>query len=248
MDKQTTVSAAGTAGVPCFRYSSSIHTSLTCIPRDERPRERLNQHGPSALSDRDLLAVILNCGIRGKDVLVLAEELLRHLDRIKGIPSIDDLAGLGGLGTSKAGTILAMLEFGRRRWGPAGSRINHPSDAFALIRHYADRKQEQFLCLSLNGAHELLALRVVTLGLVNRTIVHPREVFSDPLSDRASAVIVAHNHPSGQLFPSGEDQEITDQLLVAAEILGIRFLDHVIFSEEGYYSFSQSGKLPGKNL
>jgi DNA repair protein RadC len=190
--------------------------------------------------------VILNSGIRGKNVLALAQELLGHLDSIKGMPSIDDLAGLAGLGASKAGTILAMLEFGRRRWGPAGSRINHPADAFALIRHYADRKQEQFLCLSLNGAHELLALRVVTLGLVNRTIVHPREVFSDPLSDRASAVIVAHNHPSGQLCPSGEDEEITEQLLIAAEILGIRFLDHVIFSEDGYYSFSQSGKLSGK--
>jgi DNA repair protein RadC len=245
MEKQTKPKQPGAAGEQVFRYNASVKTSFAGLSRDELPRERLNQYGPSALSDRDLLAIILNCGIRGKNVLVLAEELLRHLDRIKGIPSIDDLAGLGGLGASKAGTILAMLEFGRRRWGPAGSRISHPSDVFTLIRHYAGRKQEQFLCLSLNGAHELLALRVVTMGLVNRTIVHPREVFSDPLADRASAVIVAHNHPSGQLCPSEEDDEITLQLLTAAEILGIRFLDHVIFCEDGYYSFSQSGRLPG---
>ncbi|MDR0389977.1 MAG: DNA repair protein RadC [Spirochaetaceae bacterium] len=243
MKKHKTAKAAAEQG---FRYDASDYTNLASLPRDQRPRERLSQHGPAALSDRDLLAVILNSGIRGKNVLVLAQELLEHLDRIKGMPSIDDLAGLSGLGASKAGTILAMLEFGRRRWGPTGSKITHPSDAFALIRHYADRKQERFLCLSLNGAHELLAVRVVTLGLVNRTIVHPREVFSDPLADRASAVIVAHNHPSGQLCPSSEDEDITMQLLTAAEILGIHFLDHVIFSEEGYYSFSQSRRLPVK--
>ncbi|MDR1178178.1 MAG: DNA repair protein RadC [Spirochaetaceae bacterium] len=240
MEKQTNAEAAEEQN---FSYSSRICTGLADIPLPERPRERLGQYGPSSLSDRDLLAVILNSGIRGKNVLVLARELLKYLDRIKGMPSIQDLSGMGGLGVSKAGTILAMLEFGRRRWGPSGSRINHPSDAFTLIRHYADRKQEQFLCLSLNGAHELLAVRMVTLGLVNKTMVHPREVFSDPLSDRASAVIVAHNHPSGQLSPSTEDEEITCQLAAAAKILGIRFLDHVIFSETGYYSFVQSGKL-----
>ncbi|MDR1429856.1 MAG: DNA repair protein RadC [Spirochaetaceae bacterium] len=241
MEKQTNAKTAEEQGLI---YNTPVYTGLSGIPLSERPRERLSQYGPSILSDRDLLAVILNSGIRGKSVLVLAQELLEYLDHVKGMPSIHELSALGGLGISKAGSILAMLEFGRRRWGPPGCRINHPSEAFALIRHYADRKQEQFLCLSLNGAHELIAVRMVTLGLVNKTMVHPREVFSDPLSDRASAVIVAHNHPSGQLSPSAEDEEITAQLAAAAEILGIRFLDHVIFSETGYYSFSQGGKLP----
>jgi DNA repair protein RadC len=138
--------------------------------------------------------------------------------------------------------VVAMLEFGRRKWA-GGVKIKHPQDIFNLIRHYADRRQEHFLCLSLNGAHEVIATRVVTIGLVNRTIVHPREVFADPLMDRASAVIVAHNHPSGQLMPSPEDDEITLRLKVTAEILGFNFLDHVIFSEASYFSYRQSKRL-----
>jgi DNA repair protein RadC len=132
---------------------------------------------------------------------------------------------------------------GRRRWGRQETRISFPEDAYTLVRQYADRRQERFICISLNGAHEVLAVRVVTVGLVNRTIVHPREVFSDPIQDRASAVCVAHNHPSGKLVPSGEDNEITRRLREAANILGLRFLDHLIFSESGYFSYSQSGQL-----
>jgi DNA repair protein RadC len=135
-----------------------------------------------------------------------------------------------------------MLEFGRRKWA-GGVRIKHPQDIFNLIRHYADRRQERFLCMSLNGAHEVIATRVVTIGLVNRTIVHPREVFADPLMDRASAVIVAHNHPSGQLSPSPEDDEITLRLKATAEILGFNFLDHVIFSDTAYFSYRQSNRI-----
>jgi DNA repair protein RadC len=110
-----------------------------------------------------------------------------------------------------------------------------------LIRHFADRKQEHFICVSLNGANEIIATRVVSVGLVNKTQVHPREVFADPITDRASAVIVAHNHPSGSLEPSKEDIDITARLKSAGEILGIRLLDHVIFNSKGYYSFLEKG-------
>jgi DNA repair protein RadC len=136
-----------------------------------------------------------------------------------------------------------MLEFGRRKWGPAGVRIRHPEDIYKAIRHYADRRQECFICLSLNGAHEVLAIRIVTMGLVNRTIVHPREVFSDPILDRASAVAVAHNHPSGQPEPSEEDDDITQSLKAAADILGIRLLDHIIFTDAVYFSYRQAKRL-----
>ncbi|GHU82031.1 hypothetical protein FACS189468_5730 [Spirochaetia bacterium] len=154
------------------------------LPEDRRPRERLRREGPAALSDQELLAILLNTGIRGKNVTVLAGELLERLDRDKDIPPVRELARLQGLGESKACSVAAMLEFGRRRWGAAGTRIKHPREIYALIRHYADRRQERFICLSMNGAHEVLAVRIVTLGLVNRTIVHPREVFADPLLDR----------------------------------------------------------------
>ena len=213
------------------------------LPADKRPRERLFMFGPSSLSDLDLLAIILNTGIKGRSVYHVAEELLAWIDRMNSIPTAEDLSLLAGIGRAKACSITAMLEFGRRRWGPVDVRIREPEDAYQAIRHYADRKQERFICLSLNGAHELIAARVVTVGLVNKTIVHPREVFADPLLDRACAVVVAHNHPSGQLTPSAEDDEITLRLQSAADILGIRLLDHLIISEKGFFSYMKSQRL-----
>jgi DNA repair protein RadC len=220
--------------------------ALPFIPQalpPKRPREKLISAGPSALSDHELLSILLNVGIRGKPVSVLAKELSERLDQEKDIPSTKVLSRLAGIGESKACAIVAMLEFGRRKWGAAGTRIRHPQDIFNTVRHYADRRQERFICISLNGAHEILAVRIVTVGLVNRTIVHPREVFADPIADRSCAVCCAHNHPSGELKPSPEDDDVTLTLLRAAEILGIRFLDHLIFSETNYFSYLQSGRL-----
>jgi DNA repair protein RadC len=216
------------------------------LPLFQRPRERLIKFGAETLSDRDLLSILLNTGIKGKNVSILAEELLNRLEQDQGIPPVKELVRLTGLGESKASAIAAMLEFGRRRWGMAGVKITSPGDIFNTVRHYADRRQERFICLSLNGAHEVLAVRVVTVGLVNRTIVHPREVFADPLSDRSCAICVAHNHPSGDLKPSPEDDEVTETLWKAANILGIRFLDHIIFSAAAYFSYNQMGRMPGE--
>jgi len=214
-----------------------------CFPVEQRPREKLNMRGAAALSDRELLAVILNTGIRGKNVKELAADLLCLLDGNKDVPSVREISLLPGLGQSKACAVAAMLEFGRRRFGSFSARIKSPSDIFTLVRHYADRKQERFISLSLNGAHEVLAVRIVTIGLVNKTIVHPREVFADIILDRAAAFCVAHNHPSGQLQSSPEDDEITSRLLSASRILGLHFVDHVIFSETAWWSFRENGKL-----
>jgi DNA repair protein RadC len=216
---------------------------LLDLPPVQRPRERLISKGPDALSDAELLAILLNSGIKGKGVAELAGELLYMLDNSSEIPTVDKLSGLSGMGTAKACAIAAMLEYGRRRWGAAGSAIRQPEEIYTLIRHNADRKQERFLSLSLNGAHEVLSVRVVTIGLVNKTIVHPREVFADIIQDRASAFIVAHNHPSGRLCPSGEDDEITERLANSAKILGLHFLDHLIFSNTGWWSYRQNGRL-----
>jgi DNA repair protein RadC len=207
------------------------------------PRERLLASGPEALSDHELLAILLNTGIKGKNVSALAKELLGQINRNKGIPPVKELSRLSGLGTAKACAVVAMLEFGRRRWGAAGTRIQHPGDIHSVLRYHADRKQERFLCLSLNGAHEIIAVRIVSLGLVNRTIVHPREVFADPIIDRAAAVIVAHNHPSGNIEPSEEDDAITGRLKASAEILGLHFLDHLIFTETSWFSYRQSRRM-----
>ncbi len=219
--------------------------TFSCVPLDERPREKLKTRGPAALSDMELLAILLNTGIQGKNVIKVAKDLLGLLDGNKEIPSIQDISGVTGIGLSKACAVSAMLEFGRRRFGPFSACIKKPSDIFTHVRHFADRKQERFISLSLNGAHEVLAVRVVTIGLVNKTIVHPREVFADLIQDRAAAFCVAHNHPSGKLQSSPEDDEVTDRLQSAADILGLQFIDHIIFSETNWWSYRENGKLSG---
>jgi len=216
------------------------------VPLEQRPREKLLASGPASLSDKELLAVLLSTGTKGNNVRKLAGSLLSLLDRYKDIPSVKEIALLAGIGQAKACSVAAMLEFGRRRYGSISARIKQPSDIFTLVRHYADRKQERFLSLSLNGAHEVQAVRIVTIGLVNKTIIHPREVFADLIEDRAAAFCVAHNHPSGQLEPSPEDDEITERLLGTAKILGIQFVDHIIFTENNWWSFRENGKLKGE--
>jgi DNA repair protein RadC len=148
-----------------------------------------------------------------------------------------------GIGSAKAALIDAAFEFVRRRIKPEGLKITFPVDIMPLIQHYSDRKQEHFLGISVNGANEVMNIRVITIGLVNKTQIHPREVFADALADRASAIIVAHNHPSGSLQPSPEDIRITGQLKEAGTILGVPLLDHIIFSSRGYYSLAEHNDL-----
>jgi len=206
-------------------------------------RERLARSGTPAVADFELVAAILGTGSRGKDVRVLASEVMSSCDFSAGIPSIDSLASIPGLGHARACRIAASLELGKRFFGVRERHIGQPDDAWQLVRHFDDRKQERFLCCTLNGAHDVIAVRVVTIGLVNPTIVHPREIFSEAISDRACAIFVAHNHPSGRLEPSSEDKDITARLKDAGEILGIPLLDHLVFSHEGYISMVEAGML-----
>lgn len=215
------------------------------LPLKERPREKMRVMGPDVLSDLELLAVLLGSGTRGIPVHRLAQRVLPKLDQLGPEDSpYEALTAIRGLGPAKIALLAAALEFGRRRISPRAYRIQVPEDAVPLLMHYADRCQEYFLCLSLNGAHEIITRRVVTIGTVNRTMVHPREVFADPLKERAAAVLVAHNHPSGNLQPSSEDRRITAQLMEAGETLGIKLLDHIIFTIGGYYSFIENGEMP----
>ena len=212
------------------------------IPKHERPREKLLARGARALSDQELLAILIGKGTPGMDVMTLAGKLVKVVDE-KGLElHPDDLVQFDGIGDAKATLILAAIEFARRRIKPEGTKIETPADLLPLIRHYADRKQEHFISASINGANEIMNIRVVSIGLVDRTSVHPREVFADALSDRASGVIVAHNHPAGTLEPSAWDIEITKQLKAAGEVVGVELLDHIIFNRTGYYSFLESGE------
>jgi len=216
---------------------------LKDLSASDRPREKLQARRPEALSDLELLAILLGSGTRDSDVLTVAGRILKAIDGGNDQVSLDKLQEIEGVGPAKASLIAAALEFARRRIRPEGLRVSFPPDALPLIRHFADRRQEHFICVSLNGANEVIATRVVSVGLVDKTQVHPREVFADPITDRASAVIVAHNHPSGSLEPSREDHDITARLKSAGEVLGIRLLDHIDFNQKGYYSFLEKGLL-----
>jgi len=122
-------------------------------------------------------------------------------------------------------------------------KVSRPQDIYAALARYARARNERFFAITLNGAHEIIKIHIVSIGLVNRTVVHPREVFITAIKDNATALIVAHNHPSGHLDPSPEDREITDRLYQAAGIVGLSLLDHLIFSRSGYYSFVEHGFL-----
>ena len=216
---------------------------ITDIPKLDRPREKLLSKGAAALSDQELIAVLLGRGTEGHDVMSVARRVLKILDANNCNPNMEELNAIEGMGPAKAALISAAMEFSRRRIKPEGLKISFPPDVLPLIRHYADRKQEHFICVSLNGANEVITTRVVSVGLVNKTQVHPREVFADPITDRASAIIVAHNHPAGELTPSREDAEITKRLKEAGETLGIKLLDHIIFNHKSYYSYLENGAI-----
>ena len=224
-------------------YTEKNSISVAELPEEYRPRELLLSRGAANLSDEQLLQILIGSGSRGRGVHVLAREVLDLFDRYNGDIGPERLKAVPGLGEAKSALLCAALEFVRRRLRPDNTRISHPSDVIPVVSHYADRQQEHFLSVSLNGAHEVIRTRVVSIGLVNRTLIHPREMYAGPMSDRAAAVIAVHNHPSGNVEPSSEDRQITTRLCQAGELLGIPLLDHIVFSRTGYYSFREEGEL-----
>ncbi len=213
------------------------------IPIKARPREKLLRSGAKNLSDNELIALVLGKGSQKHDVLSLSKKIVGLLD-MKGIDcDAKDLLKIDGIGTAKATALSAAIEFVRRRIKPEGLKIKFPADILPLIQHYGGRRQEHFICVSINGANEIMNVRVVTIGLINKSHVHPREVFADVIAERASAVIVAHNHPNGELKPSEEDLRVAKQLKEASNILGLSLLDHIIFNAKGYYSLAENNDI-----
>ena len=211
------------------------------IPSFQRPREKLTERGAEALSDTELLAILLGSGIQGKSVLKLARNILHLFEKENGSVELSDLLAIEGIGPAKACQLMAALEFSRRRFRKNLPVIRAAKDIIPFISRIRDKKQEHFLCLSLNGANEVIANRVITIGLLNSSQIHPREVFAEVISDRACSVILAHNHPSGSLEPSPEDLAVTSQMVEAGRILGIKVLDHVIISRKGSLSMKEKG-------
>ncbi len=210
---------------------------------DLQPREKAICYGITVLSDWELLKVLVGSGNKIRSVGDIAHDLMKLVDNSQDFPRLEELMAIKGMGIARATLMAAALEFTRRVYLPSNKKINSPADAYPLLAHMADRQQEFFFTLSLNGAHEHIKTRQVSQGLLNRAIVHPREVFAGALEDRAAAILVAHNHPSGSLEPSGEDYSVTERLKKAGEILGVPLLDHLIITPRGYYSFMEKGYL-----
>ena len=201
----------------------------------DRPREKLARYGTARLSDLELLMAIIGSGNARADVGKIARQVLKLLRAKGGELSYDDLRGVVGLGEAKIPVILASLELARRYLLDSDqSIIDSPEKAVELLADIRDKKQEYFVCLTLDGANRLIAKRVVTIGTLTASLVHPREVFADAIADRAASIIVAHNHPSGSLRPRQADIVTTDRLKSAGELLGVPLINHLLITKQSF--------------
>ena len=226
-----------------FPHRWSPKTRISELSSVDRPREKLLAKGEAALSDAELLAVLLGSGTKQYSVLDLAVRILDSLEGQLANADGSALLEVHGVGRAKACQVVAAMELGRRHLSRRRAVIRDAEDALPYLAGIRNERQEHFVCLSLNGANEILATRVVTVGLLDSNQVHPREVFADPITDRAASILCAHNHPSGTLEASPEDLAITRRLVKAGEVLGIRVLDHLIVTGEGFLSLKQAGHI-----
>lgn len=222
------------------------------LPYSERPRERLANLGPEALSAQELLALLLGRGVKGESVMVTAQRLLSQFGNLQAIAdaSLQELTAIKGIGLAKAAQIKAAFELNRRlemptAWGERKAIIQTPEDAVVQVKSkLRGKKKEHFLVLLLNTRNYLLAEpREVSRGSLDASIVHPREVFKEAISVSAASVIFAHNHPSGDPQPSQEDISLTRRLVEAGEIVGIAVLDHIIVGDKEYLSMKSKNLL-----
>ena len=205
--------------------------------KDLRPREKLQARGAAALSDYELLMAIIGSGSAHADVTKIARDVRKILGEKGSNLTYEDLLKIKGLGAAKATQLMASFELWRRQFEVSERPIiDSPEKAAEQFADIRDKKQEYFVCLTLDGANRLIAKRVISIGTLTASLVHPREVFAEAITDRAASIIVAHNHPSGNLEPSIADKEVTERLRQAGEILGIEVLDHLILGEGGFSS------------
>ncbi|MDI6714152.1 MAG: DNA repair protein RadC [Thermodesulfovibrio sp.] len=216
---------------------------IKSIPKFDRPREKMEQKGAKALSNLELLAVLLGSGIKDKDVFEVAKDILKLAQEDFNNITLEKLKNIEGVGLAKACQIMAAIEFSKRFLIKDGIKIRNADDVIRLTEELRDKKQEYFLSFTLDGASNLIQKRIIFIGTLNHSIVHPREVFADAISDRAAGIIFVHNHPSGDTTPSKQDIEITKRLIEAGKIVGIEVVDHVIVSRNGYFSFQAEGIL-----
>lgn len=205
--------------------------------KDLRPREKLQARGATSLSDYELLMAIIGSGVSGADVTKVARDVQKLLKEKSSQLTLDDLLAIKGLGLAKATPIMAGYELWRRRFEVSERPIiDSPEKAVEQLSDIRNKQQEYFVCLTLDGANRLIAKRVISIGTLTSSLVHPREVFAEAITDRAASIIIAHNHPSGNLEPSQADRGVTERLREAGELLGITSIDHVIVTSESWRS------------
>ena len=226
------------------KKSFTIHD----LPVSERPRERLQKLGAEALSAQEILALILGRGIAGESVTVTAQRLLNQFGSIKGIAgaSLEELAQVKGIGAAKASQIKAAFELAKRLDGyPESGKmpiVKTPDEVEMLVKgRLKGKKREHFLVILLDTRGQLIKISEISIGSLDSSIVHPREVFKEALSASAASVIFVHNHPSGDPEPSEDDVKLTERLANAGEVMGIDVLDHIIIGEKKYLSLKREG-------
>jgi DNA repair protein RadC len=219
------------------------------LPPSERPRERLKNHGPSALSGAELLALIIGRGVPGSSAIVIAQEVLRRFGNLMAVSTatLEELSEIKGVGLAKAAQIKAAFELGRRQ--DVEQDISHYSitDPGSLVRAIRkglqDKTREHFKLVLLNTRNKIIGISTISVGTLNASLVHPREVFKDAVSHSAASIILAHNHPSDDPEPSDDDLSLTRRLADAGRLMGIEVLDHIIITRNDYTSFKQRGIL-----
>ena len=215
------------------------------LPKVDRPREKLEKYGVEKLLDKELMAIILGAGIKGCNVIELSQKVLKDILKI-GVNqiTIKELLEIKGLGKTKAGQIIAILELGRRLLKDKKAElIMSPKDVWDKMEDLKDSKKEHFVVFYLDTRNQILKRETVSVGTLNASLIHPREVFEPAILHSTAQIVISHNHPSGITDPSEEDLDISRRLIEAGKILGIDILDHVIVSKAGYKSLKEANLL-----
>lgn len=212
--------------------------------KNDRPREKLKSKGPAALSDFELLQALIGSGNKQADVSYIAKETKKLIEKHGADITYEHLEKVTGLGSAKITEILAAFELSRRYLSESEQPIlDSAQKVVDQLKDIRDKKQEYFVCLTLDGANRLIDKRTISIGTLTASLVHPREVFADAITDRAASIIIAHNHPSGTLKPSKEDEIITKRLQETGDLIGIKLLDHIIITKNGYLSFQEHNSI-----
>jgi DNA repair protein RadC len=208
-----------------------------------KPREKLSKYWVIKLEWWELVAVILGTWVKWMDVFKLSKKVNKVIEEKWENIKFDDLISIMWIWPVKAQSIISSFELAKRYFIKENILIKSTNDILEQVKEYRNKKQEYLLCLTLDGANRLINNRIITIWLLNQSLVHPREVFADAIWDRANGIILVHNHPSWTTSPSSEDIQITNRLKEVSNIVWIRLLDHVIITKNSYYSFNENNLL-----